>query len=171
MANQNRRSHAPSKTKRGKSFGEPRENRNFSRPQDENSDRQGRHYGKPKPGKPSHSKSSGPKLTRFQEDETGRLEQRHPGKPKPGKPVPNQKAIGKVLHNRKAERSSARPAGHTSISEANNGRTPAPSLAKRGKVHKDRSHHSFDAAGFKEPRRGDRVSPTTFKKPSFKASK
>lgn len=171
MANQNRRSHAPSKTKRGKSFGEPRENRKFSRSKDENSDRQGRHYGKPKPGKPSHSKSSGPKLTRFEEDETDRLEQRHPGKPKPGKPVPNQKAIGKVLHNRKVERSSARAAGHMSISETSNGRTPAPSLAKRATVHKDRSHHSFDAAGFKEPKRSDRVSaPSTFKKPSFKAS-
>ncbi len=179
MANQNRRSPAPGKTKRGKSFGDPRENRKLSRSQDENSDRQGRRYGKPQPGKPTRSQHSDPKRKHFQEDETDRREQRHPGKPKLGKPVPNQKANGKVLHNRKTERSGDRAGGHISISEAGNGRTPAPSLTKRDRVHPDRSHHSFDTAEFKEPKRrdrprgtnqADRVSaPTAFKKPSFKS--
>lgn len=179
MANQNRRSQAPSKTKRGKSFGDPRENRKFSRSQDENSNRPGRQYGKPQPGKPSRAKSSGPKLTRFQEDETDRREQRHPGKPKPGKPVPNQKAIAKVLHNRKEERKGDRTTEPRIMSEAGNGRTPAPSLAKRARVQQDRSPQSFDAAEFKEPKKrdfprnpskADRLgAPTTFKKPSFKS--
>jgi 23S rRNA (guanosine2251-2'-O)-methyltransferase len=179
MANQNRRTHAPGKTKRGKSFGEPRENRKFSRSQQENSDRQGQRYGKPQPGKPSRSQHSDPKLKRFQEDETERREQRHPGKPKLGKPVPNQKAIAKVLHNRKAERSGDRATEYMSMSEAGNGRTPAPSLAKRDRGQKDGTHHSFDAPEFKEPKKrdfpkstskADRLStPTSFKKPNFKS--
>ncbi len=151
MANQNRRSHAPGKTKRGKSFGEPRETRKFSRAPEENSDRQGRRYGKPQPGKPTRShQHSEPKLKRFQEDETERREQRYPGKPKLGKPVLNQKAIAKVFHNRKAQGSSDRTAQY--MSEADNGRAPAPANAKKVPIHKDGSDRSFEAPEFTQPK-------------------
>ncbi len=104
MANQDRRPHAPGKPKRGKSFRDPRENRKFSRFQDENSDRpKSRYGGKPQPGKPSRPHSSAPKLTHSQEDKTDRLERRHPGKPKLGKPVRTQEA--------KAAPASRRPIG------------------------------------------------------------
>ncbi len=178
MANQNRRSHAPGKTKRGKSFGEPRETRKFSRAPEENSDRQGRRYGKPQPGKPTRShQHSEPKLKRFQEDETERREQRYPGKPKLGKPVLNQKAIAKVFHNRKAQGSSDRTAQY--MSEADNGRAPAPANAKKVPIHKDGSDRSFEAPEFTQPKKRDRPrglnpadrfsSPTSFKKPNFKS--
>ncbi len=104
MANQDRRPHAPGKPKRGKSFRDPRENRKFSRFQDENTDRpKSRYGGKPQPGKPSRPHSSAPKLTHSQEDKTDRLERRHPGKPKLGKPVRTQEA--------KAAPASRRPIG------------------------------------------------------------
>jgi hypothetical protein len=58
MANQDRRPHAPGKPKRGKSFRDPRENRKFSRSQDENPDRpKSRYGGKPQPGKPTRPHS------------------------------------------------------------------------------------------------------------------
>ncbi len=104
MANQDRRPQAPGKPKRGKSFRDPRENRKFSRFQDENTDRpKSRYGGKPQPGKPSRPHSSAPKLTHSQEDKTDRLERRHPGKPKLGKPVRTQEA--------KAAPASRRPIG------------------------------------------------------------
>jgi len=91
MANQDRRPHAPGKPKRGKSVRDPRENRKFSRFQDENTDRpKSRYGGKPQPGKPSRPHSSSPKVTHSQEDKTVRLERRNPGKPKLGKPVRTQ---------------------------------------------------------------------------------
>jgi 23S rRNA (guanosine2251-2'-O)-methyltransferase len=66
---------------------ESRENRKFSRSQDENTDRyKPRSTGKPKPGKPVRSQNSEPKLRHSSEDKTDRLEQRYPRKPKPGKP-------------------------------------------------------------------------------------
>jgi len=93
MANQDRRPHAPGKPKRGKSVRDPRENRKFSRFQDENTDRpKSRYGGKPQPGKPSRPHSSSPKVTHSQEDKTVRLERRNPGKPKLGKPVRTQEA-------------------------------------------------------------------------------
>ncbi len=104
MANQDRRPQAPGKPKRGKSFRDPRENRKFSRFQDENTDRpKSRYGGKPQPGKPSRPHSSAPKLTHSQEDKTDRVERRHPGKPKLGKPVRTQEA--------KAAPASRRPIG------------------------------------------------------------
>lgn len=91
MANQDRRPHAPGKPKRGKSFRDPRENRKFSRFQDDNPDRPKSSYGgKPQQGKPSRPHSSEPKLRHSQEDKTDRVERRYPGKPKLGKPVRTQ---------------------------------------------------------------------------------
>lgn len=93
MANQDRRPHAPGKPKRGKSVRDPRENRKFSRFQDENPDRpKSRYGGKPQPGKPSRPHSSEPKLRHSQEDKTDRVERRYPGKPRHGKPVRTQEA-------------------------------------------------------------------------------
>jgi hypothetical protein len=87
MANQDRRSHAPSKPKRGKPFRDPRENRKFARSQDENTDRrEPRHSDKPQPGKPTRSQRSGPKPRYSQEDKTDRFERRYPSQPKLGKP-------------------------------------------------------------------------------------
>ncbi len=88
MANQDRRSHASASNKRGKSFRDPRENRKFSRSQDENTDRSGlRSKGKALPGKPSRSQRQAPKLRHSQEDKTDRLERRHPGESQDVKPV------------------------------------------------------------------------------------
>lgn len=93
MANQDRRPHAPGKPKRGKSVRDPRENRKFSRFQDENPDRpKSRYGGKPQQGKSSRPNSSGPKLRHSQEDKTDRVERRYPGKPKLGQPVRTQEA-------------------------------------------------------------------------------
>lgn len=88
MANQDRRSHAPSKPKRGKPNAEPRAARKFARSSEEASDRrESRYSGKPQPGKPTRSQQSEPKLRYSQDDKPERREGRYPSKPKHGKPV------------------------------------------------------------------------------------
>lgn len=88
MANQDRRSHAPSKPKRGKPNAEPRAARKFTRSPEETTDRrEPRYSGKPQPGKPTRSHNSGPKLRHSQDDKPDRVEGRYPSKPKQGKAV------------------------------------------------------------------------------------
>src|SRR4028118_293922 len=91
MANPNHRSHARGKPKRGKSFGDPGENRKFSRSQDQKTDRPVPSYkGKPKPGKPLYS----------QEDKTDSLDRRYRDKPKPGKSVHRKEGSDKYFGDR-----------------------------------------------------------------------
>jgi 23S rRNA (guanosine2251-2'-O)-methyltransferase len=105
MANQNRRPQTPGKPKRGKPMHDSRENRKFSRSQDENPDRyKPRSTEKPKPGKPVRSKNSEPKLRHSSEDKTDRLEQRYPKKPKPGKPK-----LGKPVHSQEKNSRTVKP--------------------------------------------------------------
>lgn len=91
MANQNRRAHAPSKPKRGKPFREPRENRKFSRSQDEIADspkpRKSRH---PHPGKPQLEKPERSKRADFKShpkvaSKSDRFEGRQSNQSKPRK--------------------------------------------------------------------------------------
>jgi 23S rRNA (guanosine2251-2'-O)-methyltransferase len=99
MANQHRRSHAPSKPKRGKPFRDSRETRKFSRSQDEIADspesRKSRHPGKPgKPqlGKPNSSKRADTKVYPSATNKTDRFEGRNSNKSNPRKSPRFQKA-------------------------------------------------------------------------------
>lgn len=113
MANQNRRPHTPGKPKRGKPMPESRENRKFSRSQDENTDRyKPRSTGKPKPGKPVRSQNSEPKLRHSSEDKTDRLEQRYPRKPKLGKPK-----LGKPVQSQEKNSRTFKPRNPVAVSK------------------------------------------------------
>ncbi|MFB8788134.1 MAG: RNA methyltransferase substrate-binding domain-containing protein [Potamolinea sp.] len=93
MSNKDRRPQAPHRVSRGKSFSDERDNRNFSRSQDENSlPHTPRYPGKPKPGAPKRSQESEPKRNRYQEYTGDRFEPRHPGKPKPALPTRSNEA-------------------------------------------------------------------------------
>jgi len=95
MANQHRRSHAPSRAEGGKTFRDPRENRKFTRSQDEDTQRQRSRYpGKPKPGLPTRSQRPGAKPTRSQDAKIDRFEPHHPNKLKLGKPISSQEVKG-----------------------------------------------------------------------------
>jgi 23S rRNA (guanosine2251-2'-O)-methyltransferase len=92
---------------------EARENRKFSRSQDENTDRyKPRSTGKPKPGKPVRSQNSEPKLRHSSEDKTERLEQRYPRKPKLGKPK-----LGKPVHSQEKNSRTFKPRNPVAVSK------------------------------------------------------
>ncbi|HEY9740944.1 MAG TPA: 23S rRNA (guanosine(2251)-2'-O)-methyltransferase RlmB [Coleofasciculaceae cyanobacterium] len=147
MANQDRRPHTPGKPKGGKSFRDPRENRKFSRSQDENTERPGARYkpanenrkfsrsqdenterpgarykpAKPKPGKPTRSQHPGSKQTHSFEDKTDRFERRHSGKPKPGKPDRKPEAKDTTFKSRGRKDATFKPrhvAGHQADANA-----------------------------------------------------
>jgi len=107
MANQNRRSHAPSKPKQGKPFREPRENRKFSRSQDDEiadspKPRKSRHPhpGKPQLEKPDRPKRDGVKSHPKAASKSDRFEGRHANKSKPRKSDRFQKSEEPKFHSR-----------------------------------------------------------------------
>jgi len=115
MSNKDRRPQAPHRVSRGKSFSDDRDNRNFSRSQDENSlPHTPRYPGKPKPGGPKRSQESEPKRNRYQEYTGDRFEPRHPGKPKPSLPTrsrsqePRDNRYGNKSENRYGDKSENR---------------------------------------------------------------
>jgi len=150
MANPNHRSHPRGKPKRGKPIRDPRENRKFSRSQDQKTDRPVPSYrGKPKLEKSPRSK----------EDKTDQLERRYPGKPKLTKSVRHQEADEKRFSKR------------VQRSAPENSKAAPLRLAKRDLGRHGAPAGKRDAVAFKEPGRRALPEESRFKKVLHKESR